>query len=542
MARNRKLKGGIMDMDRVREFLKLQEQDQSQRAISEATGVSRSTLQMYLWRARELGITHEKSKELSNSEMQLSFGKKSPGRKRDCDEQGNASSLPAVDFQKIHHELAKHKGLTLEQLWKEWKSGSEQEGETDLRNKHYSYSTFCRRYREWRKQTKVTIRHQYYGGEKLLSDFAGVTVLYNKNDSLQRFEKERVKSQIFVAVLGASNLIYCEALADQKLASWIGAHSRTFQFLGGVTQAVIIDNLKSGVTKACRYEPEITRSFQEWADHYGTTVMATRVRKPQDKAKVEKAVQIVEQQILAPIRNMLFQSVAHINQVIKPLLNEVNKKLMQDYQVCREELFYLLDKPALKPLPLLEFTHADWKIGKVHPDYHVAVGFHWYSVPYQLVRKEVQVKVTEKLIEVFHNNERVASHLRSSLKYRHTTLAQHLPPEHLAVKEYENKHGFAIWGRSVGIETEKLVIAFLNAPRFKEQSYRSLLGVKRLSEKYGGVAMEYVATVANERKIVSQRFIRKLLEQKFTPQQSSKKLDEALASSHQNIRGKNYYQ
>jgi transposase len=541
MARNRKLKGGIMDMDRVREFLKLKEKNQSQREISEATGVSRSTLQMYLWRARELGITYEKSKELSNSELQLSFGKKSPGRKRDFAEQGNASILPAVNFEQIHHELAKHKGLTLELLWKEWRSRSKQEEGRGLKNKYYSYSTFCRRYREWRKQTKVTIRHQYYGGEKLLSDFAGVTVSYYKGDSLQRFEKEKVQSQIFVAVLGASNFIYCEALADQKLASWIGAHSRTFEFLGGVTQAVVIDNLKSGVSKACRYEPEITRSFQEWADHYGTTVMATRVRKPQDKAKVEKAVQIVEQRILAPIRNMAFLSIAHINQAILPLLKEVNAKPMQDYQVCREELFCLLDKPALKPLPLFGFSHADWKMGKVHPDYHVSVDFHWYSVPYQLVSKEVQIKITEKLIEVFHNNERITSHVRSYLKYRHSTLSQHLPPEHVAIKEYENKHGFVIWGKSVGIETEKLVIAFLNAPRFKEQSYRSLLGVKRLSEKYGSVALEQVATVANERNIVSQRFIRKLLEQKFTPQQSSQKLAAALASSHQNIRGKNYY-
>jgi transposase len=528
--KNRKLRGGIMEMERVRELLRLSELGHSQRTLVGLTGIARTTLQGYLWKAKEVGIGHEASKLLTDAELQSTFNKKRPGRRRSTggDECG-------VDFEKVHHELSKHKGVTLELLWNEWKINHQD------KSSYYSYSTFCRRYKQWRRATKVTIRHQYYGGEKLLSDFAGVTVSYYQRTNAHSVERQKQEAQIFVAVLGASNKIYCEALIDQKSSCWIGAHSRAFEFFGGVTQAVVIDNLKSGVTRACRYEPVIAKSFQDWAVHFGTTVMATRVRKPQDKAKAEKAVQVIEQQVLAPLRNTIFQSVADINAAIKPLLEAVNQKPMQDYHASREELFILLDKPVLLALPQLAFTHAEWKTGKVHPDYHVAVDHHWYSVPYQLVRKQVEVKITEKLIEVFCSNERVASHVRSYQKYRHTTLSSHLPPEHLAVKEYENKHGFAIWGATIGIETEKLVIAFLNAPRFKEQSYRSLLGVKRLSEKYGAAAMEAVATISNQRRIVSQRVVRELLEQKFTPHDVTKKIDEALSSPHQNIRGKNYY-
>lgn len=510
----RGLVGGVVSMDRVREILRLHEQGFTQRAIHRATGVARSCIQEYLRAAALTGVTHERTAALSDAELRQVLGKQSPGRQK-------KAVAAAVEWEKIHTELHGRKGVTLELLFSEW---------VEATGGGLSYSTFCRRYAAWASARKVVLRQEYRPGEKLLSDYAGVTLSWWDDDGNEH------PAQIFVAALGASNKTFAEATDSQKVLSWIGSHVRAFQFFGGVAEAVVIDNLKSGVTRSHRYEPELNRTFAEFGAHFNTSILPARAGKPRDKAKVEKAVQEVERWVIAPIRHMRFASLTEINLAMAPLLERLNSRTMRDYGASRNELFDRLEQDQLRPLPVLPFTAAEWKCARVAMDYHVQIHQHYYSVPYYHARKEVWVRITEKLVEVFLNNERIASHVRSTMPYRHTTLPAHMPPHHLAVKSWTAEN-FLSWAHRVGPETEKLVHAFLNAPQYKEVSYRSILGLQRLEKRFGQKNLERASQIANERRLLSQRAVKQILE--TLPAKPAS--ETATPVRHGNIRGDTYY-
>jgi transposase len=519
MGKRRNLVRGMMRVDIIREILRLVDSGYCQREISRSLKVARSTIQNYI-RAMQLAkIGYKESKELNDQELLGRFNKKRPGRVKGGKD---------PDFKLLHQELKSRKGMTLELLWQEWLGESEA---------IYSYSTFCRRYQQWIGETKeLELRNDYTAGEFALSDYAGVTVKYV--DLLG----EEQEAQIFVSTLGASNLIYAEASRSQDSISWINSHIRAFEYFGGVPRAVKIDNLKSGVKRPCRYEPELNRSFSEFAAHYGTSIIPARVQKPKDKAKAEQAVQMVERWILAVLRKRSFWSIEQINIAIKPLLESLNDRKMQDYDMSRRELFNKIERVELKPLTQNRFIPGIWKQAKIHPDYHVEVNRHWYSVPYFLVRKDVQVKITEKLIEVFYNNERVASHSRSHDKNRHTTIPAHMPPQHLAVKSL-TAATFINWSKKIGPATEELVERILNQGAHPEIGFRSILGLQRLEKKYGSKRLETAAHRTNQARVLSQRFVRKLIEDDL----SNVILPEVQDSSayiinHENIRGSEYFQ
>ena len=329
-------------MQRVRDVLRLYELGFNQRSIARATGVARSSLQEYLRTAQVEGITYERAALMTDTELREAFKKQRPGRSK--------VEVIGPDFAQVHTSMMSRKGVTLELLWKEWKATSSGE---------YSYSTFCRRYHEHSKHTQVVMRQSYSPGELLLSDYAGATLAYWECDG-----KEHV-IEVFVACLGFSNLIYAEASRSQTSADWINSHIRAFSYFGGVTSAVVIDNLKAGVTKSDRYEPEINKIFQEFGAHYTTTIFPVRACKPRDKAKVEQAVQQVERDILAPIRHRRFMSLEEINVAITELLEQLNSRKMKDYGVSRRELFSSSEKEALKPLPALPFVVSAWKRARV---------------------------------------------------------------------------------------------------------------------------------------------------------------------------------
>ena len=507
---------GVLSMERVRQLLRLRELGFNQRAIHRSTGIARSSVQEYLRRAELFEVSYEKALLLSDAELKSVLSKKTPGRAR--------TEVASPDYAFVHQELTSRKGVTLELLWKEW---------NDATGGGYSYSTFCRRYKEHAAKHSVVMRQEYKPGEKLLTDYAGETLSYWN----ERGEEHKV--QIFVAVLGASNRTYAEATASQKITHWVNSHLRTFAYFGGVTEAIVIDNLKAGVTKSHRYEPEINRTFEEFAAHYGTTIFPVRAGKPRDKAKVEKAVQEVERQLLAPLRHQRFSSIHEINVAMRPLLEGLNSRTMKDYGASRDELFQRSERAALKPLPALPFVLASWKRAKVALDYHVEVERHYYSVPYYHTKKEVWVKITEKLIEVFLGNERIASHLRSLLLYRFSTLPEHMPPEHKAVKSW-TADNFIAWAKTIGSATETLIATILNSPRYKEQSYRSILGIQRLEKRYGSKLVEQAAVLACERKRHSQRALHQILEVISAKENLLNSVDET-PLLHENLRGGSYF-
>jgi len=424
----------------------------------------------------------------------------------------------------VYKEL-KRKGVTLSLLWVEYKQ-NQPDG--------YSYSQFCHHYRAWKKQLNPTMRQKHKAGEKLFIDYAGQTVAV-----VEPATGAVREAQIFVATMGASSYTYAEAHWTQSLPNWIGAHVRALAFLGGVPELLVPDNLKAGVTSPNLYEPDLNPTYQDFASHYGVAVVPTRVRKPRDKAKVEVGVQVVERWILARLRDRTFFSLADLNQAIAALLVELNRREMKHVGQSRRALFEALDKPALAPLPQRTYEFARWKKARVHIDYHVAFEKHHYSVPYKLTGKEVDIRATEKTLEIFYQRQRVASHPRAVSPGGYSTHRVHMPPEHQFYSQWSPER-FQGWAQDIGEQTGELVRQVLNGRRHPEQAYRTCLGILGLAKRYSPERLEAACARANVAGIRSYKGVNNILKHQL----DQVPLDPAPPSplpSHANIRGEHYY-
>jgi transposase len=398
----------------------------------------------------------------------------------------------------------------------------------------YGYSQFCHRYRQWAKQLQPMMRQKHRAGEKLFIDYAGQTVPVVDPET-----GEVHAVQIFVAVLGASNYTYAEAHTAQTLPNWIGAHVRALAFLGGVPTVLVPDNLKAGVKSPHRYEPDINPTYQEFARHYGLAVIPARSRKPKDKAKVEVGLQVVERWILARLRDRTFFSLTALNKVIRELLTELNNRPMQHLGQSRRELFVELDQPVLRPLPAQPYEYAHWKKVRVHIDYHVAYDKHYYSVPHTLTGKEVDVRATEKTVEIYYRRQRQASHVRSRVRGRHTTQREHMPPAHQAVADWSPER-FQRWAAEIGPNTTALITTALDGRRHPQQAYRTCLGILGLAKRYGNERLEAACRRALPAGIASYRGVHNILKNKLDQLDRDDPPATALPA-HANIRGETYY-
>ena len=401
-------------MRKIREVLRLSMVlGLSQRQVARSVRLGQSTVWDHLVRFRVSGLSWEQVEALDDEALEQ--------RLFPSEQVSTERSRAVPDWSEIHQEL-KHKGVTLSLLWQEYR-----EGHSD----GYGYSRFCDLYRSWKTRLDVSLRQDYVGGEKLFVDYAGETV-----DVVDPKSGEVRSAQIFVAVLGASNYTYSEATWSQDLRDWISSHVRTFEAIEGVVELVIPDNLKSGVTKPNWYEPDVNQTYTEMAEHYGVAVLPTRVRRPRDKAKVESGVLQVERWILARLRHQKFFSLWELNESIRALLVELNDRPLKVLGVSRRELYERLDRPALRPLPENRYEFGEWKKVRVAPDYHVELSGHYYSVPYQLVREQLDLRFTDNTVEVFRRGKRVAGHRRSRQRGRHTTLREHMPKAHQAYLDW----------------------------------------------------------------------------------------------------------
>jgi transposase len=496
----------------IREMLRLTAAGLNQTQVAQSCNAARSTVQDYQQRAAVAGVKYEAALQMPDDELLRVLGKGGARRERKPCE---------IDYAEVTRELPK-KGVTMLLLWREMVL---QQG------KDISYSEFCRRVRAQSAATGYVMRQTYVPGEKLFVDYSGLKIAY-----LDRETGKALEAEVFVAALGASSYTYAEATADQTSVSWLGSHCRAFQFLGGLSAVVVPDNLKPGVKNSWWYEPEINRSYQDFAEYHGIAVLPTRTQTPRDKAKVEKAVQEVERWIIAPLRHRTFYSIAEINEAIRSLLAELNSKTMRDYGASRQELFEQLDKPALKALPAVSYEFAQWKKARVHLDYHVELEKHWYSVPYYHARKEVWVKATERCVEVYENNQRVALHVRSRRQYAHTTLPEHMPPEHAEVKSWTAEK-FTAWGKAIGPETHAFVVNLLTSKPFREQAFRAILGLQRLCERYTPPRIEASCKRANFFKLSALRNIRSILEKDLDGLTLPQLAAEQIVLEHANLRG-----
>lgn len=453
-------------MRKISEILRLRyELKLSYRDIGDSLGISIGAVSSYLYRARAANINWPLPEGITEQALydKLFLPVETAYKTR-----------IEPDWQYIHKELHR-KGMTLLLLWREYRE-QHKEG--------VSYSRFCHLYQEYTKTVTPVMRQVYKGGEKSFVDYAGMHVEW-----LDIFSGEIFQAEIFVGCLGASQFIFVEATASQQLPDWINSHINMFEYFGGAPEIIVPDNLKSGVTKAHRYDPDININYQHLAEHYGVAIVPARAVRPRDKAKVENAVGIVERQILAPMRHITFTSLGEINAEIKKRLTILNNQNYQKMPISRKELFEQIDKPALKPLPNTKYQYATWKKAKINLDYHFVFEDRYYSVPYQYVGKYIEVRATSKSIECFYDNQRIAAHARHTKKYSFTTITEHMPKSHqeqanMSVGRLKN------WASKIGINTMKFINHMIKSRAFPQQAFRACLGLLRLSKKYGDMRLE----------------------------------------------------
>ncbi|MDF0523443.1 IS21 family transposase [Bradyrhizobium yuanmingense] len=505
-------------MRKVREVLRLRHAlGVSDRQIAVTVGISRSTVGEYLRRAAVIGITWPVPEGMDDGELERRLFT-SP-----TFEEKPARPLP--DWTAVHREL-KRRGVTLLLLWEEYRA-EHADG--------YGYSRFCDLYRKWSETISPTMRQVHGPGEKLFVDFAGDTVpVFDAATGAQRL------AHVFVAVLGASNYTFAEARWSEGLADWIGLHVNALRTIGGVPKAIVCDNLKAGVTATCRYEPGINRTYQELAEHYGTAILPARPRKPRDKAKVEVAVQIVQRFVLARLRNRQFFSLDELNAAIREAVADLNARIMRKLGVSRNELFAQIDKTALKALPPLPYQYAEWKKCRVAPDYHVEIAGHYYSVPSRLIREELEARITDRTIEILHKGVRVASHARSDVPHRHTTIPEHMPSAHRRYAEWTPTR-IKREAAKIGPATIALVEAIMKAKPHPEQGFRACLGILRLARSYGSARVEAGCRRGNDIGATSYGSIKSILQHGLDRAYANDRPPDDPPIRHGNIRGTDYY-
>lgn len=453
-------------MRKIREVLRLKfEAHLSHEKIAAASGLSKGAVTNAVQRALQKGLSWPLPAEVDDSGLEAMLYRQAAPR----------SQYAQPDYALVHQEL-KRKGVTLQLLWEEYAAAHGEQA--------YRYSQFCEYYREYRKTIARSMRQVHKAGEKVFIDYSGDTVAVIDPNS-----GEILSAEIFVATLGASKYAYAEATWTQTLPDWIGSTIRMLEFFGAVPNLWVPDNLKAAIKNACRYEPEATSTYQDCAQHYQAAILPARPYQAKDKAAVEMSVLVVQRWILARLRNRQFFSLHELNAAIAELLVDLNRRPFKKLPGCRTEAFVSIDRPAMKPLPATRYEYAEWLRAKVNIDYHIEADLHYYSVPHALVGERLRVRMTDSTVECFFKGTRVAVHVRSHLRGKHTTLPEHMPHAHR--KHMQWTPGRLLnWGQNIGTGTRAVVQWQLENRPHPEQGYRACLGLLNLSKTYGEQRLE----------------------------------------------------
>ena len=509
-----------LPMRKIKEVLRLKyESDRSHGEIARSCAIAHSTVLEYLRRAEAAGLNWPLSADITDAELERRLF---PAEvlKRDPE-------IPLPDCQQIYDELRRWRGpcaLTLTRLWVEYK---------ERHPDGYQYTQFCEHYRRWLGKLDYVMRQEHRAGEKLFVDYTDGLAITDPETG------ERIPTQLFVATWGASNYTYAEASLSQELPNWIAAHVRAFQYFSCVPRVLVPDNLKSGVTKACFYDPELNPTYAELAAHYGTAVLPAKARKPRYKAIVENGVLVSKRWILAALRHRTFFSLAEMNEAIGELLEALNTRPMRKLKKSRRQLFTELDQPAALRLPERPYQYAEWKKARVNIDYHVEADLHYYSVPFRLLREQLDLRLTATTVEAFHKGERVAAHVRSRVPHKYTTLPEHMPPEHRRYAEWTPSRMLE-WAGKTGPSTAQLAGKILASKAFPEQGYRAVLGILRLGRSYGAERLEAACERALRYSSASYRSVHSILARGLD-RHAEPESGPAALPFHENIRGGGYY-
>jgi transposase len=507
-------------MRHIDEVLRLAAQGLSQHEISTSVGISRTSVHNYLDRARQAGLSWPLPEELDAAGLEARLFRRT--------DEGVQSDRPEPNWLEVHHEHKRGKHVTLQLLHLEYKA---------IYPDGWGYTQFCAHYRRWLGRQDVVMRLEYAAGERMFVDFAGDTVPVTDPQTGEVWD-----AQLFVSVLGASGYLYAEAVRSQDLASWLGVHARALEFYGGAPRLIVPDNLKSGVTKACWYEPGLNASYQELARWYSLGILPARPYRPKDKGAVEAGVQVAEHWILAPLRKRRFFSLGELNVAIAEQVRLVNERPFRGQTLSRRALFEELERDALQPLPTTRYEIALWKPARVNIDYHVEYDAHFYSAPHRLVHEPVEARATAAVVELFHRSRRVASHVREYGRKRFITDPDHMPAAHRAHLEWTPSK-LIVWGRSVGPAVGELVETILNTRPHPEHGYRACMGLKRLVKRYGPERMTAACQRALATHAISYGSVQAILKNNLD------RVPVAVAQPakvvpihHTNLRGAAYYQ
>jgi len=506
-----------LTMRKIREILRLKyEAKLSNRAIAGACKVSNSTVGEYLKRAKAAGVNWP----IGDIEEDELYKQLFPEKERDPTQR----VIPLPDWEEIRKEKLR-KGVTLQLLWQEYKE-KYPEG--------LQYSQFCHHYQQWRQAQKVPVRRiEHVGGEQMQVDYAGLKI------PITDPQTGRIKEAfVFVAVLPASNYSYAEVQPKANQCNWNNAHVRAFEFFGGVVRIVVPDNLTTGITKPNYFEPGVNNAYQELAEHYKFAVLPARVRKPRDKGKVENGVLNVERWVIAPLRHRTFFSVYEAEKAVKEELHKLNNKIMKAVGRSRHQEFEELDLPQLQPLPEHKYEYIETKTAKVNIDYHIEFDKHFYSVPYRLIHQRVEVRASERMLEIYYKGKPVASHPRSFRMGRFSTLREHMPDNHKFMEDLSAER-LIQWAEAIGPHTTSMVQAALQAKDIPQQAYRTCLGVIRLGKKYPLHLLEQACLAAFEARVFSYSAVKQELD--LLQEHPGSTITDSLPP-HENIRGAEYYQ
>jgi len=507
-------------VEKIKEIIRLGEELRlTNRAIARALRVSRPVVAQYLSDFRATGLQYSEIKESSYSDLLEILGQ----NKRFHDQR---YELLSRRFEGYVKEL-KRPGVTLQVLWEEY-------NQEHLNG--YSYSQFCYHFQVWRNASTITMHIEHKAGDKLFVDFSGKKLFLTDPKTVKKSEVE-----VFVAILGASQLTYVEATESQQQADWIRANENALWYMEGVPQAIVPDCLKTGVTKWNRYDPDINPGYADFARHYGTTILPARPDRPQDKALAENAVKIAYSRIFAPLRDRDFYSLRELNRAIKQKLEDHNNRCFQRLSMSRRQLFEEIERSALKPLPLNKYELRSFRTVKVQFNYHVYLSCdkHYYSVPWHYRGKQVKIVYSDLFVEIYHDNIRIAFHQRDRSENKYTTFPEHMPPNHRYYHDW-NPEKIKRWAGGKGSSVRELVERILESKAHPEQAYKVCLGIINLSKKYGERRVNRACKRALEFHYYSYKAVKNILEKGLDRIEESSLFLKELPE-HENIRGSQYF-
>ena len=509
-------------MIKIRHILRLYTQGYSKLQIAVQTGISRNTLKKYIKEFTSSKLTFDEISELSDKDLEDLFVK--PEDKPVNEKLQTLFNLfPAMD-----KELKK-KGVTRQILWEEYKR-HHPDGFCISQLKHY--------YSLWKAQVSPTMRMEHKVGDKLYVDFAG-----DKLSIIDKHTGEIQLVEVFVAILGASQLTYVEAVMTQQKEDFIVACENAIHYCNGVPAAIVPDNLKSAVTKSSKYEPTLNDSFADFAEHYGTTILPARAYRPRDKALVENAVRIIYTRIYAKIRGVDYHSLEDLNTSIKMALEEHNNAFLQGRNYSRRQQFEEIERATLAPLPPLRYELKKQLYATVAKNGHVGLSIdkHYYSVPYRFIGKKVKLLFSRHSVEIYYNYERIALHSRSHSHYQYTTDKEHLASTHRFVSDWTPER-FTTWADSIHEDVKLYILKILDRKQHPEQAYKSCVGILGFAKKVGNERLIKACQRALGYGVYNYKTIQRILEKELDLQDSPDETDQLKMPFHDNIRGENYYQ